>query len=367
MTLSRIAYIVNVFPKLSETFIAGELAELRRRGVEILILSLRRPTEILFHRILEEAGLLERVVYDSDDFARVLREFQPQILHAHFATEPAAWARELSGEFGIPFTFTAHGYDIYRRPPPDFAERAAAAGAVITVSRANGQYIAEHFNIPRSHLQVIPCGVDIQRFRPNFSNGIRKLEAVAPLIVCVARLVPVKNLELLLVVCAELLARRVNFRCVLVGDGVMRDKLLADRARLGLETTVDLVGAAEQDAVLGWWQRAAVAVLTSEREGMPVSLMEAAACGVPAVATAVGGIPELVKDGVTGVLVPPGSRDAFVVALERLLKNADMAFQMGLRARQRIVQRFSIRRQVDHLIELWNTFVRTETNLCQLR
>ena len=92
----------------------------------------------------------------------------------------------------------SHGYDIYRRPPRDFADRAAAAGALITVSSANARYIAKTFNVPRSHLRIIPCGVDTQLFQPNRLNGNQKLHPVLPLIVCVARLVPVKNLGLLL-------------------------------------------------------------------------------------------------------------------------------------------------------------------------
>jgi colanic acid/amylovoran biosynthesis glycosyltransferase len=365
MTLARVAYVVNVFPKLSETFIAGELAELRRRGVQVQILSLRRPAETLHHRIIEEAGLLERVNYQSDEFASVLRELQPQIIHAHFATEPAACARELALQLGVPFTFTAHGYDIHRRPPPDFAERAAAASAVITVSRANAQYIVKHFHVPRSHIRVIPCGVDTHRFRPNRLDGNARHAFGPPLVVCIARLVPVKNLRLLLEACKELLTREVSFRCVIVGDGKSRDELLAEHARLGLEKAVELVGPAEQEAVRDWWQRASVAVLTSEREGMPVSLMEAAACGVPAVATAVGGIPELIEDEVTGILVAHGSRDALAAALERMLKNPDLTSQMGIQARQRAVQRFSIGRQIDQLIDLWNEFARNEAQLCR--
>src|SRR6059036_3330615 len=158
--MRRIAYVVNVFPKLSETFIAWELAELRRRGVEVRILSLRQPSEQLRHEIVTEAGLGERVVYDPREFRAVLREFQPQILHAHFATEPTAAARELAGATGIPFTFTAHGYDIRRKPPADFAARAASAAAVITVSQANARHIAATFGVPEDHLHVISCGVD---------------------------------------------------------------------------------------------------------------------------------------------------------------------------------------------------------------
>jgi glycosyltransferase involved in cell wall biosynthesis len=365
MTLARIAYVVKVFPKLSETFIAGELAELRRRGVEVLILSLQRPIETLRHRIVEEAGLTERTVYEPAEFAAVLREFQPQIVHAHFATEPAACARELAAKFGAPFTFTAHGYDIYRRPPPDFAQRAAAASAVITVSRANAKYIAKTFGLPRSRLRIIPCGVDTQRFQPATKSSGDEASSDEPrLLVCVARLVPVKNLGLLLEACAELLARAVKFRCVIVGDGKSRRELEADHARLGLGKEVELIGAAEQSAVLGWLQRASVAVLTSEREGMPVSLMEAAACGVPAVAPAVGGIPELVEDGVTGLLTPPGNAPALVAALEQLLLNAELAADMGKRARERAVKRFSVRRQVDALLELWAELIHTEVRLC---
>jgi glycosyltransferase involved in cell wall biosynthesis len=368
MSLRRIAYVVNVFPKLSETFIVGELVELRRRGIEIRILSNRRPSESLRHRIVDEAALIERTIYEPHDFAGALRKFRPDVLHAHFATEPAACACELARKLEVPFTFTAHGYDIYRRPPEDFAERAAAADAVITVSQANARYLVKNLGAQPSRLRIIPCSVDTGFFRPSITHVCDvRLANAPPLLVCVARLVSVKNLELLLQACADVRARNVAFRCVIVGDGKSRDELLAEHSRLQLDDTVEFVGAAEQAAVLGWWQRATVAVLTSEREGMPVSLMEAAACGVPAVATAVGGVPELVEDGKTGMLVPPGNCKALVVALERMLTNADLAFQMGIRARQRAEQRFSLRRQVDQLIELWSGLVRSEAQLCQLR
>jgi glycosyltransferase involved in cell wall biosynthesis len=348
MTPGRVAYVVNVFPKLSETFIAGELAELRRRGVEVRILSLRRPAEELRHELIAQAGLAERTVYDERAFRPLLRAFRPEVLHAHFATEPAAAARELAAEVERPFTFTAHGYDVYRRPPADFALRAAAAAAVVTVSDANARYLAGTLGVPPGRVRVIPCGVDIDRFRP--LPGARP---VPPYFVCVARLVPVKNLGLLLGACADLRDRGVSFRGVLVGDGPCRAELEAARQELGLGGVVELVGAAEQRDVLAWWRRATVAVLTSEREGMPVCLMEAAACGVPAVAPAVGGIPELIDDGVTGFLTPPGDRSALAAALERLLCDPELAGRMGEAARHRAEEVFSVRQQVDRLLALW--------------
>src|SRR5438132_6025490 len=309
--LGRVAYVVNVFPKLSETFIAWELAELRRRGVEVCILSLRPPDEGRRHEIVREAGLEERVIYDPKEFRAALLEFQPERLHAHFATEPAAAARELAAELRVPFTFTAHGYDIYRKPPADFADRAGAASAVITVSEANARYIVKTFGVPTAQIHVIPCGVDGERFSP---RGER-LEP--PHVVCVARLRPVKNLGLLLEACAVLQSRGVEFRCVLVGGGPCCDELEAMWARLGLSGVVELVGAAEQAEVLAWWRRATIAALTRTSEGMPVCRREAADCGVPAVATAVGGVPELIEEGVTGFLTPPGDAGGLADTLDR--------------------------------------------------
>src|SRR5204862_2552118 len=147
MTPNRVAYVVNVFPKLSETFIAGELAELRRRGVSLCVLSLRQPLESLRHAFVARAGLDKTTCYDPAKFPALLREFKPQMLHAHFATEPTAAVRELAQESGVPFTFTADGYDIRRKPPPDFDARAAAARVVVTVSEANARYIVKTFGV----------------------------------------------------------------------------------------------------------------------------------------------------------------------------------------------------------------------------
>jgi len=351
MTPLRVAYVLRVFPKISETFVANELAEMRRRGVEVRILSLRRPAEDLRHELVARAGLDEQTVYDLREFPVTLREFRPQLLHAHFATAATAKARELAAEIGVPFTFTAHRYDLYDKAPSDFADRAAAAGAVVTVSQANLQHIVKAFGVPAAHIHVIPCGVDTERFRP---DGDR---AKPPLIVCVARLVPLRRMGLLLEACAILRAWGVEFRCAIVGDGPCRDELETARARLGLAQAVELVGAAEQAEVLAWWRKAAAAVLPSDSEGMPVSLMEAAACGVPAVATAVGGVPELIDDGVTGFLTPPGDAGKLAAALERLLGDPDLGARLGVAARQRAQEHFSLARQVDCLVALWRTLV----------
>ena len=357
MAPQRVAYILHIFPKLSETFIAGELAELRRRGVEVRILSLLPARAELQHDIVRCAGLDQLAVYDPAKFPAIMCEFRPQLLHAHFATEATAKARELSAACGVPFTFTAHGYDIHRKPPPDFRERAAAARAVVTVSEVNAEYIGRTFGVPRTHIRVIPCGVDTKRFCPAHRQSF---ETGPPWIVCVARQVKVKNLGLLLEACSELRRRGVRFRCAMIGDGPCRAELEEARERLGLVDAVEMPGSAEQGEVVKWWQRATVGVLTSHNEGMPVSLMEAAACGAPLVATRVGGVPELVRDGETGLLVPAGDLRSLADALERLLCDAALRARFGAAARQRAVEQFSVARQVDQLLALWSEILNGE-------
>jgi len=349
VTPRRIAYVVNCFPKLSQTFVENEVAELRRRNLDVRLLSLRPPADEPRHEILSADG----VYYDTDAFSSLLRSFRPQIVHAHFATEPTAVASALATAAGVPFTFTAHGYDVYRRPPADFAARAAAAAAVVTVSHANARHLQTTYSIDRRRIKVLPCGVDTARFRP------RGVHAEPPHVVCVARLVPVKNLGVLLEACRMLRERRREFRCVIVGDGRSRNEVVALRDRLQLERVVDLVGPAPPREVVAWWRRATAAVLTSDSEGMPLSLIEAAACGVPALATAVGGAPEVVEDGVTGLLVAPGDVTAVAAGLDRLLRDTRFAARLGAAARRRVEERFSLARQVDALVSLWSSLAAT--------
>jgi glycosyltransferase involved in cell wall biosynthesis len=346
--IRRLAYVLRTFPRLSETFVDGEAAEVLRRGIDVRILSLDRSDEGLTHEIVERAGLADRTVYGAENFVPVLREFRPDLLHAHFATQGTAEARRLSSTLAIPFTFTAHRYDIYAKAPADLADRINAAAAVVTVSRANVRHLTKTYDVSPRQLHVIPCGVDVGRFRPS------PRRATCPQIVSVARLKPIKNHTLLLEACALLATRGVPFRCVLVGDGPARREVEETRERLGLEELVELAGVAEQGEVLRWWHSASVAALTSEYEGMPVCLMEAAACGVPAVATAVGGIPELIEDGVTGLLAPADDAEAVAERLERLLVDPVLAARLGAAARKRAEREFSVSRQVDRLLAVWN-------------
>lgn len=346
MTPSRVAYVLRTFPKLSETFIVGELAELRRRGIGVRILAQKPPREQLRHRLVTEAGLDEVVSYDAGGFADVIRTFEPELIHAHFATEPTATARELAAATGLPFTFTTHSYDIYRTPPADIAARAAAAAAIVTVSEANRAFMESELGIPAARVAVIPCGIDLEAFTPNGGPA-------APLVVAVARLNPAKSLDVLLEACALVRDRGTRFRCVIVGEGPCREELERRHEELALAGVVELVGAAPQHEVLAWWQKASVAALSSAREGAPVCLMEAAACGVPAVAPSVGGVAELIDHGETGFVTTPGDPVELADGLERLLVDPALRERFGVAARRRAEERFSVSVHVDKLLDVW--------------
>jgi len=352
MSAMNVAYVVNMFPKLSETFIANEIAELVRRGVTCRALSLKTPTETLRHPVVRTLPLDEMVFFDEAAFRRSLAAAPPDVIHAHFATEPTRVARAIARDLDLPYTFTAHGYDVYRRPPADLAARVREAAAVVTVSDANADHLVEACGADRARLHVLPCGVDLDRFVPAPSR-------VEPaLIVCVARLRPVKNLGVLLQACRLLKDRGLAVRTVVIGEGPSLAELETLRATLDLVQEVSFEGAQDQAAVCAWWQRATVGVLTSESEGMPVSLMEAAACGVPAVAPAVGGIPELIAHGETGFVTAPNDATAIADGLARILTAPDLRARMSGAARQRAEARFSAARQVDTLLSLWAPLAR---------
>lgn len=355
MSIRDVAYVVNTFPKLSETFVANEIAALVRRGITVRVLSLKPATEILQHPVVQTLPLEQMLFTDEPAFRASLAHRRPDVLHAHFATEPTRVARAIAGDLGVPFSFTAHGYDVYRKPPADLADRLRAAGAVVTVSHANVDHLVATAGADPARLTVVPCGVDLDEFRP----APALVEPAT--IVCVARLRPVKNLGVLIDACHHLAMQGVAARAVLIGEGPSLAALEAHRARLGLDGRhVTFFGAADQSTVRDWWQRATVGVLTSLSEGMPVSLMEAAACGVPVVAPAVGGVPELVAHGVTGLVTAVDDAAAIAAGLRRVLTDPVLRAAMSTAARARAEARFSLAHQVDTLLGVWRA-MRVET------
>lgn len=394
-----IAYVLRKFPVMSETFVLNEILALEAQGVPVQIFSLKRPNDPHFHRDIVRLKAPITYVPDPGEFrrwwqynrraakhygrdywrslGRALLKGRPKLvwrflqagfvadrirrhnirhLHSHFATRPTTVAM-LAGEItGASYSFTAHAYDIFKKNyrKSDISSKIRKAKFVVTVSEANRSYL-ERLDAP-SHekITIVPNGIDLRRFRP----GSGQHEAPFT-IVAVARLVEKKGVGFLIEACRMLRDRGLDFRCIVIGDGRQRGDLSRRIARYELRKGVQLLGARKHDEVLRWYHAADLFVLPSiigrdgNREGLPVSIVEALACGVPVVSTPVGGVPEAVTDGVNGLIVPEKDATALAHAIQRTMENAELLATMRANARKSILNRFDRRKTVTSLCRLF--------------
>jgi glycosyltransferase involved in cell wall biosynthesis len=199
-------------------------------------------------------------------------------------------------------------------------------------------------------------GVDADHFRPG-PSGVDSALPPRPRVAFTGRLHPQKNLDLLLDAWPEV-ARRTGATLVLVGDGPDRDRLTERASALGVADRVHFVGAVADPA--DYLRAGDVFALPSVAEGMSNSLLEAMATGLPCLASAIGGNTDLIDDGRTGLLVPPGDRPAWVAALLRVLDDPGLARSLGQAARGRIEEEFALTRVVDRYVELYGRLLRGE-------
>ncbi|HVV52149.1 MAG TPA: glycosyltransferase [Polyangia bacterium] len=395
----RLLYVVSLFPCWSETFIVRELATLIAAGADVRILSLKAPSEKMVHA--EAERLLPRVRHPLApapaalartrafaahprllsslmfalgralhrrpvDLAKSLealargveqldwiREFDPDVVYAHWATFPSTAALALARILGKPFGFTCHAHDIYVNDQL-IAEKIDAAAVPVTISRFNVDWLTEKVSPrARERLNVVHCGVDLTAL-PFRADG--REEAT---IVTVGRLDPIKGFEVLVDAVGELARQGRRVRCRIIGEGPLRGELEAQIARLGLGGAVELLGARPQAEVKAALYAATIFALPSvvapdgNRDGIPVSLMEAMAAGTPVVSTLCSGIPELVADGREGLLVPTREPAALAGALGKLLDDADLRRRLAEAARAKIEREFDAAQEARKLLELF--------------
>jgi glycosyltransferase involved in cell wall biosynthesis len=404
--MSAVAYLVSRYPAVSHTFVLREVLALRRRGVDVHTVSMRRASD---DELLSAA--------DRDEAARtfnVLPASTPKVLSAHlaaFARSPGAYLRTLGlalslrapgaraalwqlfyfGEAVIvwrhchrqgirhlhahlanvaadvallatayanareaqrpwSWSFTMHGptefYDVEMHRLP---EKVRDAGYVVCISDfARSQLMGM---VDQSHwrkLHVVHCGVDENEFAPvgpNAGGGVR--------ILTVGRLVSVKGHAVLLRALAELRKRGVDAMAEIVGGGPEREPLERLAADLGLGEAAKFHGAVGQDEIRDVYARATLFCLPSFAEGVPVVLMEAMAMGLPVVSCAVMGIPELVEDDRSGLLVPPGREDLLADALERLARDEELRRRLGEGGREKVLREFSLDDSAAQLADLF--------------
>jgi glycosyltransferase involved in cell wall biosynthesis len=295
----------------------------------------------------------------GDIAARVLDNPSIRHLHGHFCHGATTITWFVSRLTGLPFSFTAHAKDIYLEDlnPRDLLPRKlAAARFVATCTGAN----AEHLRARAAHAErvhTIYHGLDTSYFAP--SAGERAGET-APLVVSVGRFVEKKGFAYLVESCARLHAAGVKMRCVIVGERGPDSERIARMVReAGLEGRIELRGPVGQDALRSLYRDASLFVLPcqivadGDRDGIPNVLAEAMATGLAVVSTNVSGIPELVSDGVDGLLVPPCDAEALAAAMRRLIEDPALRRRLGGAARAKICASFDSQRTTRALHDLF--------------
>ena len=375
-----IGYLIHSFPLYSSTFVNDEIDEMRRQGARIEIFAVQRPAEgefpPAFARFREEttyvfpirkglflrrhlaaalgrprryarslAWIVARPGQKPKDRLRAIFHFAeaiylyPEIrargcrhLHVHFLFGGAAIALFLHRLYGLSYSLTAHGSDIFLEKALQ-AEKLAGSIYTRVATRYNADFLRP--KLPRDRLptlEVIPFGIDRAGLPPPAQAGNATPAVRAIRILAVGRLIWQKAHPLLLDACAAALRRGFRFHLRLVGEGPLRPALETQIRDLGLEATVTLAGALPRQEVWAEYRRADLFVLSSVSEGSPFVILEAMAAGLPVLAPALHGIPEMIRDGVDGMLFETGSAVALSEALARLLGDAALRLRLGLAA-----------------------------------
>lgn len=396
----RIAYFVNQYPKVSHSFIRREILALERQGVEVVRVALRgwsealvdaddlaerERTHFLLRRGLKgllptllaqglrrpaalmravgqamrmsrqsERPLVYHLVYVAEACALIshLAERQVRHVHAHFGTNSAevvALAHTLGGPT---FSFTVHGPDEFDRPHGiHLGEKIEQAAFVVAISSFGRSQLFRWVSHLHWHkVKVVHCGLD----RAFHEQAIPQAFPEGPRVVCVGRLCEQKGQLLLLDAVRVLKQRGERIQLVLAGDGEMRPDLERFIAQHGLQDNVSITGWISSDRVRQELLSARAMVLPSFAEGLPVVIMEAMALGRPVVTTSIAGIPELVRHGTDGWLIPAGDVHALVDALSELLAQPQQRLvAMGQTARERVLQRHAIDTEAGKLVALF--------------
>lgn len=394
-----VGYVLRKFPVLSETFILQEILALEADGIPVRIFSLGRPSIPRFHEDLARLKATVSYVPELFELRTLLRaniqaakryrqgylralgyvaargnptlfwrflqsgyvadkagQLRLPHLHAHFATRATSVVFLASMMSGVPFSFTAHAVDIYskRVKPKILARKIEGARFVVTVSDFNKRYLAGLTRRGSDRIVRIYNGIDLARFVPDGTPPRSPFTIVA-----VARLVEKKGLDVLVEACRHLRDRGIDFRCWIVGTGRLRPRLDALIDEWHLRGHVQLLGALTPREVLDRYRSAHLFALPcrvdaeGNRDGLPVSIVEALACGIPVVTTPMTGIPEVVRHQHNGLFVDEGDARGFADAIERVAPETALYRHLQANARTSVADAFDRRQSAQALRALF--------------
>ncbi|WP_420239649.1 glycosyltransferase family 4 protein [Telmatobacter bradus] len=401
----RLAYLVSTYPTLSMIFVLREVLGLRALGFQIETASINPPDrsteamtadeaaeaahtycvkrhsvrgalvahlKTLYHHskgygcgmelVGRLAGLdLRQWFYHAMYFTEALmvgRWMQKKDLthlHVHLASQAATVGLYVKTIFGFGYSITVHGPDeFYDAERQLLGRKAAAADFLCCISSFARSQMMKHSAYMYWHKMVVtPLGVDVEQFTP-------RPEREAPdvfEILCVGRLVATKGQHMLIDAVGQLVAEGRKVRLRLVGSGPDDETLHVHTSRLDHPECIIFEGPVNQDRIRSFYAQADAFAIASFAEGLPVVLMEAMAMEIPCVTTHINGIPEMIRDGQDGLLVPPSDRESLTHALRRLMDDPKLRQRLAKNGRKRIVERYNLPRNLERLAAVFSELV----------
>jgi glycosyltransferase involved in cell wall biosynthesis len=380
------AYLFERFPSFTQTFCQREVSEIQRQGCAPFLFSIRRPRDEPAQDFPADLAAQVRYLPDEGDLAdefrwlkrcdrlpETLRDEEQRLkgardkarlqeagwlgsrmkllgishVHAHFAGLAARTAYWLHRHFRIGYSFTAHANDIFSTPDPEITLTLESlvrdARFVVTVSDFAAAKLRERFPESAAKIHRVYNGIALDAFPP------ADPAASKPRIVAVGRYIIKKGFGDLIAACGQLRDRGVAFDCEIIGEGPLEEEL-AEAIRAGdLSASVRLTGPLPSSEVARKLAQARVFALpcVTEPDGgmdnLPTVIAEAMAAGLPVVSTRLAGVPEMVADGQTGFLIPPGDSTALAESLARPLTDPALAARIGRAGRDRARTLFGVR------------------------
>ncbi len=400
----RVLYLLRYYPRFSETFIVNEIIELERQGMDLQILSMRRPDDGFFHesvcRVCAVAGYLpeteqklrrrtlphlRRLLRSASAASRqeiralykqgritftdllgavyVIRQLKKQSIdhtHVHFGKEASTLAFLANRLTGAPYSMTLHAYDIFRDDVDRdlLARKINASRRVITVSNYNRTFLLDQFS-PEDPEKVVVLynGIDLTRFSD------RGQTRESHTILTVGRLIEKKGFVHLIDAVALLRDEGIFVRCQIAGDGKEASRLCERIESQGVSDRIELLGKVRQDEVGRMMSTAGCFVLPCVRatdgniDALPTVLLEAMACGAPCISTQLSGIPEIIDDQISGLLVKPESPRELADAIKRVLGEGFLGARLGRGARRKVEMYFDVEKNACQLHTLFRQMI----------
>ncbi len=398
--------ILKGYPRISETFISNEILLLEELGIPIRIFSMRHPREAFCHesvrRIRARVDYLPTELYEDfnrllwaaslqavlhpgrfraalqksgERFARTrsmgtikhllqgcylasLLHKAPEVvhLHAHFAHSPTSVALFSSLLTGIPFSFTGHAKDIYTQNQAQLREKIDLARFMVTCTGYNKKFLNTLAPQTATPVHRVYHGIDLSLFHGNIT---RRIPEPPYRLLTVARLTAKKGIDTILAALAILRDKSIDFNYTLIGDGDQREQVLARIFELKLQDHCRWLGTLPHEQVVREFEQADVFVLgcriakNGDRDGIPNVLVESLAMGLPAVATTVSALPEIVRPGRTGLLVTPDNPQDMARALQKILTDNERRTTCIRTGRELVTDSFNNRLLIQELAEIY--------------